>query len=356
MHADSDLVPAAGRHPYYIMAPPYSRFSAGARVLHLLCHALNLRGQAAFMVADGATPDGAPFVHPELLTPRLSAEVVDYHFERGLTPVTVYPETVSGNPCAAPLVVRYVLNFPGLLGGDSRYPVGNMCYGYTRVLADAAGQPDRGLYIPASDTTIFHPAETDALRSGTCFYAVKYRSQYPDQLFPQTRDSVEVTRAMSPTEMADLFRRSELLYCYENTAVALEATLCGCPVVYLPNAHLTERIGAEIVGWDGYAWGDDPAEIDRAKRTVGEAYGHYVRSIDLCWSQLDAFIADTQDRAAASPYRRPMRLRLRRVSRWQCRLAHWRVAVEYIFHREGWTGLGRRVRRRVLWDVRNMRG
>ena len=46
----------------------------------------------------------------------------------------------------------------------------------------------------------------------------------------------------------------------ENTALALEAVMCGCPVVFLPNPHLKEIIGQEEHGPDGFAWGDAPAE------------------------------------------------------------------------------------------------
>ncbi len=347
--AVSALHPPPGRHPYYIVAPPYTRFSAGARVLHLLCHALNSVGQTAFLVDKDGCPPGTPFVHPDLLTPRLSAEVVDYHFAAGLTPVTVYPEVVEGNPFSAPLVVRYVLNFPGLLGGDSIYPPSELCYGYSKSLAESAGAPDNILFIPASDTAVFHPPQQPVRRQGSCFYAVKYRSQNVGPLLPRTAGAVEITRDMSQQDMAALFQRSEWLFCYENTAAALEATLCGCPAVFLPNAHLTERIGDDVVGWDGYAWGDGPDELERAARTVGAAWDNYLKSIEGFWSQLDLFIARTQARAVATPYGVVMRVPLPRPGRWRQEGVLWWNAIRYVLRREGVRGLACRVSRR-LWS------
>lgn len=148
-------------------------------------------------------------------------------------------------------------------------------------------------------------------RAGTCFYASKY-CQFGGALLPATTDSTEITRFLpdspSQQEIADLFRRSTLFYTYENTALALEAVMCGCPAVFLPNPHLKEIIGLEEHGLDGIAWGDAPAEVARARATVGAAAAHYQTLLTKFWNDLDAFIAMTQTAAQATPYRFPMRL------------------------------------------------
>jgi hypothetical protein len=45
------LTPAA---PYYIVSPPFTEKAAGVKVLHMLCHAPNVSGQRACMVARHA--------------------------------------------------------------------------------------------------------------------------------------------------------------------------------------------------------------------------------------------------------------------------------------------------------------
>ena len=44
------------RRPYYIEAPPYRRTSAGIKVLHLLCHALNRIGEDAYVYTPVTAP------------------------------------------------------------------------------------------------------------------------------------------------------------------------------------------------------------------------------------------------------------------------------------------------------------
>lgn len=284
------------RNPFYIVSPDYTRQSAGIKALHLLCHALNRTGHSAFIVRQNffeVTPFKKTEVHPDLLTPPLTRAAYDHHLEQGLVPIVVYPEVISGNPLNAAVVVRYVLNFPGLLGGDKVYAPEEFVIAYSKKLADAAGVgADRVLFIPASDTNIFYRGPEGSPRSGTCFYADKYRKVHNGQLLPVTEGSTEITRGIgsqTPTEVAELLRRSELFYTYENSAIAIEAILCGCPTVFLPNAHLTEIIASEELGTEGYAWGDSPEEIERAKATVDIAFDNYVRNYERFWQQLERF-------------------------------------------------------------------
>lgn len=292
------------RHPYYVVAPPYVGTSAGIKVLHLLCHALNNMGERAFVVVR-PTISKSP-VHPGLRTPLLTKEVIEYDLKEGLMPIVVYAETVSGNPLGAPFVVRYVLNTPGLLGGDRDYPDEEFCVAYSQALADVVPRVQQTLFIPASDASIFRPPEHGIVRNGSCFYAAKYR-QLGGALFDVTRDSVEITRDLpespTPPEIADLFRRSELFYTYENTALAIEALLCGCPVVFLPNAFLQSIIGIAEHGMDGIAWGEDPQEIARAKATVSLARARYLHLYEESERGLVSLIARTQEAVQGRCYR-----------------------------------------------------
>lgn len=298
------LLPKPGRHPYYIVSPPYARTSAGIRVLHFLCHALNSIGQAAFIVFRPETRDAS--VDPELATPVLDRHIAAHHFAKRTTPIAVYPEVVKGNPIRLPVVARYVLNFPGLLGGDAAFSPDEICFGYSGVLAEAVGVPANVLHIPIIDTRVFTPPEDGRIRQGSCFYAGKLKEIHGGTTFDLPSDSVEIHRSgpkrEEPHEIAELFRRSELFYCFENSALATEAALCGCPVVFMFNAFFQETISTDEMGWDGFARGNHPAEIARAKATVGNVRANYARTLPRFWQQLDRFVDLTQRRAAETPY------------------------------------------------------
>ncbi|MCQ4159632.1 hypothetical protein NON00_06805 [Roseomonas sp. GC11] len=298
---DTDRFPP-GRHPYYITAPRYIRTSAGIKALHMLCHALNRAGYEAYMAIFPVWL-GADRVSPDLLTPVLTPAIARRHRRAGLAPIVVYPETVGGNPWRARTIVRYVLNFPGLLGGDHSYPPDEMVYGYSAVLAEACNQPGKVLFVPASDATVFTPAEQDTPRQGACFYAMKYQVVHQGPLLPETEGAIEITRdrpdSQSPAEIAEILRRSEVFYAYENTALALEAALCLCPTVFLPNPWLTEVIAVKEMGWDGFAWGTAPEEVARARATVHLARNRYLATYHQFWEQLGVFARETQARAEA---------------------------------------------------------
>jgi hypothetical protein len=132
---------------------------------------------------------------------------------------------------------------------------------------------------------------------------MKYQLVHQGSLLPETEGATEITRdrpdSQTPAEIAQLFRRSEVFYAYENTALALEAALCLCPTVFLPNPWLTDVIATKELGRDGFAWGTDPEEVARAKATVHIARDRYLATYHEFWTQLSAFVGETQVRAEA---------------------------------------------------------
>ena len=301
-HFRAELYPEP-RAPYYIATLPFTRFSAGVKVLHLLCHSLNLRGQSAYLLPIYPTKalERESFCEPSLVTPLLTRRTTKRHADDGLCPIIVYPEIVTGNPFSASCVVRYVLNFPGALGGDILFNADELCFSYSKVIAEKTKYPKNILFIPASDTRIFYPTPEQDERKGTCFYASKYQNTHNGQLLEITKNSLEITsgqpHSQSPEQVANIFRKSEVFYTYENTALAIEATLCGCPAVFLPNDYLKSIIASEELGRDGFAWGNSDEEVRRAKESVKNVFKNYTHTINQFYEQLDVFTAKTQEHA-----------------------------------------------------------
>jgi hypothetical protein len=300
MNVDS-ILPNDDAKPYYVYAPRYTRASAGIRVLHLLCHWLNRSGQRAFIVPFQREPQ---YVSLDLLTPVLTQEIEQHHRNAGASPIVIYPEVISGNPLNAEFVVRYVLNYPGLLGGDRSFDSSEMVWVYSKHLASCVDRFDGILHMPVVDQKIFH-AKDCGERSGTVFYATKYRKIHGQDVFDIPADATEITRDLpdspSPMEIADMLRKAEYFFCFENTALATEAVLCGCPAVFMPNAYLSHPIAVDELGWDGFAWGASPEELLRAKSSVGLASRNYQATVRNFHNQLDDFISKTQNVSRKSP-------------------------------------------------------
>ena len=284
------------RHPYYIYAPPYNSASAGIRALYILADALNRAGAACY-IAQSVFEGEASSTPANLIAPRLTLEESKRHRAAGLWPITVYPEVVDGNPLRSHASVRYVLNLPGLLGGPKSYSSTEFLYGYGKRLAREIGHPDRSLFIPTIDLESWTD-QPSVERTEVCFYASKYRNVHGAEVFGIPDGAIEITRnlANSPTPEAlkDLLRRSKRLYIFENTALAIEAPLCGCPVIMMPNPYLAYPIGSEDHGMDGIAWGDDEDEIRRATLTVSGMRVGYQKAIDQFPIELINFISATQ--------------------------------------------------------------
>lgn len=298
------ITPNVDLSPYYIVSPSYTRLSAGIRCLHLLCHWLNRNGQRAFIVSLGSS-HGFSSTSPDLLTPLLTEELLQHHYEQQRPPIVVYPETIAGNPLNAECVVRWLLNYPGLLGGDIDFSKEEQIWAFSEVLALAVKPKADVLHLPALDQRTFHPGEPRK-RSGFAFYAAKYADFHGGEIFRVPNGAIEITRgkpdSQDPDEIAEILRSVELLYVFENTALATEAVLCGCPVVFMPNKWLKEAIAAKELGWEGYAWGDKPSEIARARITVEKGRENYFFTVLQFHDQLVKFIDRSQERAATMSY------------------------------------------------------
>jgi hypothetical protein len=306
----------AKSNPYYIVAPPFTTLSAGIKSLHVLCDALNREGERAHILpfGDESYRYRTDITEPDLLTPILTQHCLRRHFDEGLAPILVYPEIVAGNPYSSDCVVRYVLNYPGLLGGDNYYSEDNLIFSYSKELASHTKHPENTLFIPVSDTQIFYPPEQKGERRGACFYAWKFKNIHGGQLLEITRDAFEITSglhdSLSPQEIADLFRRSEIFYAYENTALITEAALCGCPTVLLPSDYLDGVIAGSELGNDGIAWGNEPSEVERARITVDNFYLNYQKQEQKFRIALKEFISKTQSHGVDRTFTRSHYMKL----------------------------------------------
>ena len=154
--------------PYYFCIGDYEQKYAGVRAMYYLCHALNELGQEAYIL-------GAEMDVMHLRCPRLQLKDFKRHQQGQYAPIMVYPEVVSGNPYNMPNVVRWLLNKPGLLGGDKELSESEMVFVYTADYMPEGTQLPL-LSIPVVNDSIFHNINNpyDLKREGTVYYANKY--------------------------------------------------------------------------------------------------------------------------------------------------------------------------------------
>ncbi|MFH0933896.1 MAG: hypothetical protein V1879_01695 [Pseudomonadota bacterium] len=277
--------------PYYIVALDYIQQSAGIRALHYLCHALNESGAEAYVTCQG--------VVPHLRTPVLDEAIMGRHHITGRKPIVVYPEIVSGDPFAmGGVVVRWLLNQPGHIGGDIAFPESDLIFAYNPVYLPQ-GMQGRILHIPTCDLSVFNNKDNpnDATRDMVCYYAHKYLASgatLTDHVKNASSLGKEVK--LSHPEIAEILRRSKVLYVYEPTALITEALLCGCPVAIIDTEYWREnQPNFSCPEGSGMTMDLSPEALTRA----GEQARHYRTRYEEfflreAWVQLDRFINYTQ--------------------------------------------------------------
>ncbi len=195
---------------YLIWSYEYDHASAGQKALHRLCHELNEAGQEAYV-------SGTP--NPEWDTPQSGPLDGDW--------TAVYPEIVAGNPWNAPHVARWVLNVPGLLGGDTTYDSSETVFSWS---------PDFLPGAPLLQVPIIEPLYSDRgePRSGEAFYVGKGDGMM---------DGTIITLAMRRDRhaLADLLNHVTVLHTFDPVSGMIEiAGLCGCPVHVVPTGEWIE--------------------------------------------------------------------------------------------------------------------
>jgi hypothetical protein len=232
--------------------------------------------------------------------PSLDAPVIPFEFRDkwnsdGVVPIVVYPEVVTGNPLGGDCVVRWLLYYAGMLGGDKEFDPECMYYSYHAGMNPWV-EDEKILCMPLVDRGIFSDWKTGDRRGG-CFYAAKYADHFGLPLLDVTDGMVEITRGhegdQTPGQIAALFNRCEYFYTYEDTMLISEARMCGCPVVCLPN----EKFKFEFSEKDnlGVAVGTAPEQLRWARETVGMYRDYYQQGVYSFALQAKDFLEETQE-------------------------------------------------------------
>ena len=247
---------------YLIWSYDYRHDSGGPKVLHRLCHELNEAGQEAYVGWLVTNPDWNTPFHDEPLSGDWTA---------------IYPEIVSGNPWNAPHVVRWVLNNPGLLGGDTVYDPSETVFTFSPLFMDAPV-----LMLPTIELDIYFDRHLP--REGAVFYVGKGQ---------RTRDipGTEITNELKADRelLAETLNRAEVLYSFDIISGMTDiARLCGCPVVLIPDDLRTRGQYDNWFGWDGVGWDEMPEPFDSVA-----FHSRYAGLYDTFLGQLADFIRAT---------------------------------------------------------------
>lgn len=269
--------------PYYIVAPSYDHRSGGNKIMHYLCHALNLAGEDAKMITG--------VVNPDLRTP--IAEIINGYLN-DYNSIVIYPETNKKREWDTAVAIKYLLS--------SRYSENeldefDLSVGFIEEFYPADYKREKlTIRLPMNEPRVFYKDDKIKKDIESCYYVGRNEGI---KLHELTKNSIKITQEYpdTPEKVADLLRRSKIFYCYVGSGLADEAILCGTPTVFIPNEKMNLRDKSSELGEEGLVWGLDNLEKDliKARATIDQGIEKRLKFEDLFWQRLEKFISSTQE-------------------------------------------------------------
>jgi len=308
---------------YLVYAPESVSWSAGIKVLHKLKLAIRKTGREVVLINHGRSS--------MIEKLRISRQISSLNRRRSMFKfVAIYPESINGNPLGVKHRIRWILNFPGLLGGPRDFS-GDVVWAYSgqlaRAIKSSSPQMPDVLFIPAlseSEIQSLRPIDAkDLKRSFNLIYAQKYRALggIPNLELP---DVLEITKfekgSPDRDETLGLVQNAQSLHVFENSTIVTEAQLCGIPVFLHRNQFFDNLLGADELGEEGTSWSlgvipsPDP-ELVRERLTHYEMT--YPKKLDSLLSNYEDNLRSTEfhsPRIRFNPWISPNLHRIRRLS------------------------------------------
>jgi len=260
----------------------------------------------------------APLVSSNLNTPILNSEIRDLHFKNGEVPIVIYSETIPGNPLQAQVVVRWILNYPGALGGPKDFPVGERLIAYSKDISRVLGKKAPVLFLPPLDIREVYKAKESSRNiprtNRVLLYAGKYRGFVGNPILPRwaPNEITEIWREgpakQSREEVLELLATSSCLFIFENSTLITESVLLGTPVILIRSTFFDSLIAEDELGSNGTAWSDLENPIELARSTIEGAHVRYLESLDQFFSDLKKETMIWQEIAGKSDYLSPIYL------------------------------------------------
>ena len=255
---------------FYIYAPVWVDWSAGTKVLHYFCDYLNKIGEDSYLAIHGPKSKNEE-TQEGLDTPVLNRKLLKQHEREKKQVIAIYPEGVSGNPLGAKVVIRWLLNYASLLGGDINFSSKEYIWAYSKNIAESyyslTGKRVPVFFIPAVKISEIDSVPDSPLIKGDyeILYAQKFRVLGGKPEVHSVNEIIEITRfnsySTTRTETLNLLKYAQRVHIFENTSIATEAALFGIPVICHRNKLFDTLIGEHELGIDGFSWFPNPGSI-----------------------------------------------------------------------------------------------
>lgn len=217
------------RLKFYIYAPPYNSTSGGIIALHRLAHNLTLLGEEAILVSNSKHPDWLGKIQHD-------------SEPRDPNGVAIYPEIACGNPYEMKTVVRWILNTPGVMGGDGVFEPTDLVYKYANYFKAPDETKVKG-ELRALDLKLDLYFDQDMHQPGKTCYMVRKGLRKTLNEHPGDAICIDNYGELGgDTYLASIFNKCETFISYDHANFAtVHAALCGCNVIVIPDGEFTKK-------------------------------------------------------------------------------------------------------------------
>ena len=207
----------------YIICAPKMSNSNGVRVLYRLSLLLKDMGYEAHVLSPKQS---------ELLNDSYNKHSYSYINYTDITEnmrqndIIIYPEVVKGNPLGFKNVVRWVLYYPGIIGGEKEYKKSECVWAFLPKFYDTGNI----LSIPTIDTSLFY-SDPNIQRNKNAYFVHKGGEWECEGLDFNNMIRITINYPQKRELLADILRHTKVLYSFDNCSILLdEAVMCGCKV------------------------------------------------------------------------------------------------------------------------------
>jgi hypothetical protein len=246
---------------FIVWSPGYQEYSGGVIALHRLAHNLALLGEDSFIYTPNKRADWLGIQIP------WHGEI----FDRDNATV-IYPEIIIGNPLGIQRVVRWLLNTPGVIGGDGRYGDNDLVFKFAPYFQAPDESKVQG-ELRAFDMQLDVFKDEGRARYGDCYLRRKGAAK---PLLDSNGLMVDNYMSLGGHRyLNQVFNERERFISYDHACfISVQAALSGCLSIVIPDGVTTEWKTKFPYFKYGIAYGLN--DIEWARETQGLVRDHLI--------------------------------------------------------------------------------
>ena len=292
--------------PFYIFSPPFRETSAGIRVLHKLADELKKKKQDVYLYwLPNKDRKINEIVNFNL--PFLDQNVINKYNRKKINPIIIFPEVFDENIFIGGIKIKYLLSYKKLNKKNNSYL---LAFSKNIFLNLTKNQKKKCISIlPLLDIKnnfFLNYKKIKKKRNLITYYSQKFEQNYGQKIPSSFKNFIRITNSsynsLNLYQIKKLFLSSKVFFCFEESALAHEAMMCGCKVVFIKSDYfkketiLSKELGSKLFKYEDISMATNKKFISKSKTFSKNVYSKFMYNLKklnkLDQKKLHKFILD----------------------------------------------------------------